>query len=516
MNDSAIPGKSRRAYYDAPVTEFLRHSADSIVGAITSQHAQDLVHQQTNAWRAQIPLLQRELASLADGHIFFEFVIPRMGSRADVVLVVDGLVFVVEFKIGDATFDSNDLRQVEGYALDLKHFHEASHHVVIVPVLVATRAESTKPDVHVRDGVCDPVCSSGFDLSEVIDAIRARFVAPRIDPSAWAAAPYRPTPTIIEAAQALYANHSVHDIARNDAGAQNLAVTSQSLKEIITRSHQDQRKSICFVTGVPGAGKTLVGLDIATASPDYENAVFLSGNGPLVEVLREALTRDEVRRTPGLTKDTARRRARSFIQNIHHFRDEALAHSGPPNERVVIFDEAQRAWDRAHTEKFMVGKRGQVSFDLSEPEFLIQIMDRHIGWCVIVALVGGGQEINSGEIGLVGWHDAIRDRYPDWDIYYSDRLNNEQYAGQIFDPTDLPNEVRTADPRLHLATSMRSFRAESLSSMVHSLINGDAASAKDTHQKFAERFPIRITRDITLAKQWVRGQARGGSTPRGS
>ena len=513
MIEQQIETKSRRAYFDAPIAKFLQESSDSVVGAITSAHAQDIVHAQTNAWRAEIALLKQYLAGQSGGHVFFEFTIPRMGNRADVILLIDGIVFVLEFKIGADTIHSEDLRQAEGYALDLKHFHEGSHGLPIVTILLATGAPPSAAFlIPGRDDVYPPIGSNGQDLLDLISRARMQCRTSAVDPIAWAAAPYKPTPTIIEAAQALYSNHSVYDIARNDAGATNLTATSSKLREIIAHSHRHQRKSICFVTGVPGAGKTLVGLDIATSSPQEENAVFLSGNGPLVEVLREALARDEVKRTPGLRKAAASQKVKSFIQNIHHFRDEALATPNPPTERVVIFDEAQRAWDRSHTEKFMVTKRGQASFDLSEPEFLIQIMDRHIGWCVIIALIGGGQEINSGEIGLIGWHDAIRDRYPDWDIYFSDKLNQAEYAGDAFDTTDLANEVCSPEPVLHLATSMRSFRAEALSAMIHHLIAGNADRAADIYRTFSDNFPIRITRDIEHAKDWIRRQTRGVDT----
>jgi hypothetical protein len=500
-----------RAYFAAPIPAFLAESTESIVGEIAASHTQDITYLQTNAWRSQIAHLRRELDGLQEGHIYFEFVIPRMGKRADAILLISGIVFVIEFKIGAEAFAQHDLRQVEGYALDLKHFHAGSHDLTIAPILVATAAPTSRVHLTQDDGVFHPICSNGHNLREIIGVVKVHTPGIPIEPDAWATSAYRPTPTIIEASQALYANHSVYDIARSDAGATNLAVTAGTLRRIINDSKANLRKSICFVTGVPGSGKTLVGLEVATSSALDERAVFLSGNGPLVDVLREALARDEQRRAVGLTKGVALRKVRSFVQNIHHFRDEALTGSGPPDERVVIFDEAQRAWDRAHTAKFMTTKRGQESFELSEPEFLIQIMDRHQGWCVIIALIGGGQEINSGEIGLGGWTEALQQRFPDWDVYFSDRLNETEYAGGSFDPRLLPNRS-TSEPDLHLATSMRSFRAESLSLMVHHLIAGNAEEALTTYRSIARNFPIRITRDLSAARQWIRQKARGTDT----
>lgn len=460
------------------------------------------------AWRRQVEILKPQLNGL-HGHVFFEFAIPRMGMRADVVLIVSEVVFVLEFKVGSHCHQAADIRQVESYALDLKNFHAGSHRVPIVPVLVATESPPRTPKLIPRSqDVFDPVLSNGCDL-RVLIRLAARGAHPSIAPLAWAQSAYLPTPTIIEAAQALYANHAVEDIARFDAGARNLALTSQRIHEIVHFSRLNGRKSICFVTGVPGAGKTLAGLNIATSSPEEEHAVFLSGNGPLVAVLREALARDEVVRNPGLRKADATRKVRSFVQNIHHFRDDALATDAPPVEKVVVFDEAQRAWDRHHTTQFMVGKRGMSGFDMSEPEFLVSVMDRHRDWCVIVALVGGGQEINTGEMGLIGWRDAMESRFPHWDVYYSDRLRQTTYVGQEIDFSRLPNTVVQLESYLHLATSMRSFRAESLSELVHYLVAGSAVSANAAFAQLSGRFPIQVTRDLTKARQWLRSKARG-------
>jgi hypothetical protein len=356
--------------------------------------------------------------------------------------------------------------------------------------------------------VFEPIRSNGNNLGEII--LHAGNVIPAgdLDGEDWVKRTYKPTPTIIEAAQALYANHSVEDIARNDAGAKNLTFTLTRIQEIIHRAHLHGRKTICFVTGVPGAGKTLVGLNVATSSPQDEDAVFLSGNGPLVGVLREALARDETLRTKLRITD-ARQRVRAFVQNIHHFRDEALSTTEPPTERVVIFDEAQRAWDRHHTQKFMIGKRGLEQFDMSEPEFLMSVMDRHKGWSVIVALIGGGQEINSGEIGLEGWRDALSNRFSHWDVYYSDRLKQVDYVGSNVDFSGLSNPLAIEDADLHLATSMRSFRAERLSEFVHYVIEGDAKGAKEVYAALADQYPIRLCRDIEQAKTWVRSARRG-------
>ncbi len=372
---------SNRAYYSASVKNFLITSTDEIIGIITSHHSQDLVHLQTNAWGKQIEILQTSFQALQTGHVFFEMLIPRMGKRADVVYIADGIIFVLEFKVGETEYKSHDLRQVEGYAMDLNCFHETSHEQLICPILVATNAQDEVLDFKKQTiGVLHPIKANVNNLAKILsDILETYKTLKAIDPIAWVNGRYKPTPTIIEAAQALYAKHDVTDIARSDAEAVNLAETVGRINEIIHQSRIQKQKSICFVTGVPGAGKTLVGLNIATMhnnAQDEEQAVFLSGNGPLVDVLREALAKDSEARNADISITDARRETSSFIQNIHHFRDEYLSDNNrAPIEKVVIFDEAQRAWDVNKTSKFMQQKRNQAGFNQSEPEFLVGVMD---------------------------------------------------------------------------------------------------------------------------------------------
>lgn len=506
---------SNRAHYSASVSSFLITSTDEIIGIITSQHSQDLVHLQTNAWQQQIEILKKSLLPLQNGHIFFEMLIPRMGRRADVVYVVDGVIFVLEFKIGESEFKSNDLRQTEGYAMDLSCFHETSHKQLICPILIATNAQDEALDLSKQlNEVLLPIKANANNLSKLLGEVLEVYKSlNKIDPIDWINGRYKPTPTIIEAAQALYAKHDVADIARSDADAINLAETVGRINEIVHKSRLNKQKSICFVTGVPGAGKTLVGLNIATMhnnAQDEEHAVFLSGNGPLVDVLREALAKDSEARNPNISITNARRETSSFIQNIHHFRDEYLRDSErAPIEKVVIFDEAQRAWNVEKTSKFMQQKRNQSGFYQSEPEFLISVMDRHDEWCVVIALIGGGQEINDGEAGLNGWFLALEKNYADWHIYYSEKLKQKEYSGENVALNLLKNTQSYSEPSLHLATSMRSFRADRLSHFVHYLIHNQRAQALSIYQKISEHYPIFLTRDLSKAKTWVKTQKRG-------
>jgi hypothetical protein len=338
----------------------------------------------------------------------------------------------------------------------------------------------------------------------------------KLDEQQWPRAPYRPTPTIVEAARALYAQHSVEAIARYDAGAQNLRITSCRIEELVDEAKTHKRKLICLVTGVPGAGKTLVGLNVATERRDVEqptHAVFLSGNGPLVAVLREALTRDEQarQRSHGIRsrKGEIAERVKAFIQNVHHFRDDVLIDTGPPAEHVAIFDEAQRAWTLRQTANFMQRKKKRPGFSQSEPEFLISSMDRHRDWAVIICLVGGGQEINTGEAGIDAWIEAVNSKFPHWDMHISSRLTDSEYAaGGGLDA--VRRRPRTHfDDCLHLEASMRSFRAENVSYFVKALLDCEREAARQAFVQLAHRYPIALTRDLCQAKQWVRNRARG-------
>ncbi|MEG0108240.1 MAG: DUF2075 domain-containing protein [Lachnospiraceae bacterium] len=327
----------------------------------------------------------------------------------------------------------------------------------------------------------------------------------------WISSRYSPTPTIIEAAQALYREHSVKDISRNDAGAQNLTFTTRAINNIIDTCKKDKRKAICFVTGVPGAGKTLAGLNIANARHKFENdehAVFLSGNGPLVDVLQTALAKDKANRE-GITIATAKRETKAFIQIIHKFRDEALTSSAPPIEKVAIFDEAQRAWDETSLANFMKRKKGVADFNQSEPEFLISIMDRHQDWATIICLVGGGQEIYTGEAGIEYWFRALQKNYPNWDIFLSDKMTDSEYVGNSSIDALLNGIQYAVEPALHLGVSLRSFRSEKLSSFVKALLDNEHQQASSVYRELSENYPVVLTRDFGKAKMWVKSKARG-------
>lgn len=510
--------KNIRCYYSADIAEFLFETPKSILGTITANDpAAETLYQQKATWIEEIALLRSALAGFTEGRILFEYTIPRMGRRVDVTLLYRNIVYLMEFKCGDDTYRAATYDQVYDYALDLRNFQKESHDKLIVPVMVSTKAQTELNVLREHERIIEPLrCNDRNLRSVILEVAEAYPNEPPFDYAGWEASEYLPTPTIVEAAQALYRGHDVHEITRSDAGAENLTVTTGCLNDIINKSRAEGRKSICFVTGVPGAGKTLVGLNLAIEmanANEGEHAVFLSGNFPLVQVLQEALARDHVAREAArgvrITKKDALRKTSAFIQIIHKYRDSFVGNSNVPPERIAIFDEAQRAWTVEQISKFMSTKKGVPDFDMSEPEFLISTMDRHTGWAVIVCLVGGGQEINTGEAGLPEWFDSLRKSFPGWDVYVTPQLDDTEYRRER-SWQEMTAGLRLFEaPGLHLATSVRSFRTPDLAAFVKSLLDVDIPEAKRLLAAIGDKYPVRLTRDLKLAKDWVREQCRG-------
>ncbi|MGH9519052.1 MAG: DNA/RNA helicase domain-containing protein, partial [Terriglobales bacterium] len=407
-----------------------------------------------------------------------------------------------------ATYERAALDQVWDYALDLKNFHAASHARTIVPILVAAGAGGQGPQAIVRaaDRVLQPLGCNAEGLRLLLRRLCAELAGPGIDPDAWARSAYQPTPTIIEAARVLYARHGVEEITRNDAGAHNLAVTSGRVRELMESCRQRNTKAVCFITGVPGAGKTLVGLDLAAPGLDGKpHGVYLSGNGPLVKVLVEALARDEVKRCAlqGERKriGNARSAAKEFIQNVHHYRDDFFARPEAPPEHVAIFDEAQRAWDQPQLCAWLSRKKNIKDFERSESALLLEHVNRRQDWALVVCLVGEEQEINTGEAGIEAWLEAVAEHFPNWEVHV---------------PRAMPGLAGIAparahiDPDLHLGVCMRSFRSEAVSGFVRAALACDRAMAQDKLRDVAGNYPLVLTRDPGAAKRWLREHARGG------
>lgn len=510
---SRVPERSPSAYYWAPVQEFVSADPAYITGKLVLSQGHSVEPEQLRAWEEEIAILAPALTGVV-GTIYLEFDVPRLSSRIDAVLISGAAIIVIEFKIGEKLYRASHYNQVWDYALDLKNFHLASHDAPIFPLLVAT--EAVQGDAGWREEHPDRVrpprrCTASGIGTAVRDALALARGLP-LDATQWGDAPYHPTPTIIEAARSLYSQHSVEAISRHDAGATNLSVTSAAVESIIEGANRQGRKAIVFVTGVPGAGKTLVGLNVATRRRDFgeSRAVFLSGNGPLVAVLQEALVRDESARLANrVRKGVIRQPIKAFIQNVHHFRDEGVRRPEPPFDHVVIFDEAQRAWNRDKTADFMKRRKKIPGFQSSEPEFLISYLDRHRDWAVIICLVGGGQEIHTGEAGIGEWLEVLRLRFPHWSVHVSPNLTESEYAaGTVVDALRTQGNLES-DLRLHLQTSMRSFRSEKVSAFVKAVLDCEVESARSLLDQVALRYPIAITRDLHRAKHWVRKHARG-------
>ena len=502
---------SNAAYYSSHITDFLTSNVQEILGGMAEENEFELSLEQRNAWIAQIPLLQECLKDQNSGYLFLEFTIPRMGKRCDVIFIYQDTIFVLEYKVGAKSFAKADINQTIDYALDLKNFHQESHNRRIVPILISTKAGEHSNEFHLADDqISNCQLTSGVNLWRIIE--RSTGGNPPIDPMLWSQSSYRPTPTIIEAARVLYEQHSVAAISRNDASATNLSLTTSRIQEIIEDAQSNSKKAICFITGVPGAGKTLAGLNIATSmmkAKEQQHSTFLSGNGPLVEVLRTALAKD-ISSREAVTMTEASRRTEAFIQNIHHFRDAYLTDISAPSDHVVIFDEAQRAWTKEKASKFMATKKGLPDFNKSEPQFLIDVMGRHNDWAVIIALIGGGQEINDGEAGLPEWFEAIKDSKNNWETYYSPFINQQEYTfGNNLEKLLPDNSF--AEKSLHLSVSLRSFRAEKLSAFVNALISKNPTIARSLLDEIAVNYPLKFTRNIDTAKDWIRDKKQRGS-----
>lgn len=501
-----------RAYYSSRISNFLTQDVDYILGHLLIQDEFQTTDLQKNAWKFEIALLQEKLHPFSDGDIAFEYTIPRLGHRIDVVCIIKGVIFVLEFKIGSREHKRSTIDQVMDYVLDLKYFHQKSENRYIVPIDVSTEAPDVENQIIAMDDcILHPLLSNANTLARDISSVLEQISDTCLNIDEWINSRYSPTPTIIEAAQTLYRNHSVVDISRNDAGAQNLTSTTKAISAIIDNCKEKHKKAICFVTGVPGAGKTLAGLNIANERHKFEadeHAVFLSGNGPLVDVLQTALAKDKSQRD-GITLDAAKRETKAFIQIIHKFRDEALATNEAPIEKVAIFDEAQRAWDAYSLSNFMSRKKGVHNFNQSEPDFLISIMDRHKDWAVIICLVGGGQEIYTGEAGISDWFKALHNKYKDWDIYLSDKMSDSEYIGSSTISELLSGRPFSVIPSLHLGVSLRSFRSEKLSAFVKTLLDNKPDEAYKVYSELKYTYPIYMTRNFEAAKKWVKSKSRG-------
>ena len=546
--------KNTRCLYNNSFLGFLNESEQAIFGNLNYNYHGDTRTTTRDAWSEEIVIMKNVLSSLEekDGQIVFEYDIPRLGKRIDVVLLYKGIIFCVEFKVGETQKLEADVDQVLDYALDLSNFHRFSQDKVIVPILVPTNYSGHANSIRrsgYDDKVINPLVIGKDGLADLLAEVLQKFPYETPIDSRWINSPYAPTPTIIEAARTLYENHSVENITRHEADKVSTDRTITYILKVIQESREQQKKSICFVTGVPGAGKTLVGLDVAikqtyqggTEPVEDEGAVYLSGNGPLVAVLTEALAQDNYARChennePKKLSDSRREVSKS-IQMIHRYRDNMLQKIVNPVENgeleidpskavkegasgygevehVAIFDEAQRSWTHKKLADYL--KRGGTygnklkvpNFPYSEAAFLIWSLDQREDWATIVCLVGGGQEINTGEAGISEWIVALNERFPHWEVHISPKLTESEYAEGKVNELLKDNEHVVYSEDLHLSVSLRSYRAEKLSAFVHALLSFDPEAAR-LYDEIKDKYPIVLTRDMTKARQWIRGKVRG-------
>lgn len=542
-----------RCLYNSSFKEFLELDENSILGILCDNYHGEALTTTREAWKSEVSILKRILLNFSgSGKVIFEYDIPRLGKRIDVVLLIEGIIFCIEFKVGKSEILESDIDQVLDYALDLKNFHKLSQKHVIVPILVATNYGSSSTVINMSvydDKIVNPLVSGENNILNLINNVLKKFPNENAIDDNWIISPYAPTPTIIEAAKTLYDNHSVENITRHEADNVSTDKTISYILDVIKDSKENQKKSICFVTGVPGAGKTLVGLDVAIKQTyqgneqpvEGESAVYLSGNGPLVAVLTEALALDNYKKCQNNNvkkkMTDSRREVGKSIQMIHRYRDNMLAKIKNPVENgvleidptkavendsagygevehVAIFDEAQRSWTHKRLADYL--KRGGTygnklkvpNFPMSEAAFLIWSLDQRKDWATIVCLVGGGQEINTGEAGISEWINALNEQFPHWNVYISPKLIEKEYAeGKVNELLKYNKNVVYAES-LHLGVSLRSYRAEKLSAFVHSLLNFDS-NAKQLYSEIKDKYPIVLTRDMNKARRWLHEKVRG-------
>ena len=545
---------STRCLFNDSFDRFIYADSNSLLGLLCDKYHGEALTTTREAWKSEISIMKQALSDYSgeNGQIVFEYDIPRLGKRIDVVLLLKGIVFCLEFKVGESKILESDIDQVLDYALDLKNFHKFSQDRIIVPILIATKHNDSSTSIQMSvydDRVVNPLVSGENGISNLISEVLVKFPNESPVNSNWIISPYAPTPTIIEAAKSLYENHSVENITRHEADKVSTDKTIAYILKVIQDSKEKQKKSICFVTGVPGAGKTLVGLDVAIKQTYQghdepvkdEGAVYLSGNGPLVAVLTEALAQDNFKRCRDKNEKKkltdSRREVSKSIQMIHRYRDNMLAKIKNPVENgvleidpekavkmekagfgevehVAIFDEAQRSWTHKRLADYL--KRGGTygnklkvpNFPMSEAAFLIWSLDQREDWATIVCLVGGGQEINTGEAGISEWIKALNERFPHWNVYISPKLTQAEYAEGKVNELLKENRHVTFDESLHLGVSLRSYRAEKLSAFVHALLSFDE-SASRIYDEIKDHYPIVLTRDMAKAKEWLHKKVRG-------
>ena len=500
-----------RAWLSYTAPDFLVRDPGDIAGRLAAQQATrgfSGTAEQQAAWLPQILALRSALQQpgAENWTIALEYELLRLEKRIDAVILTDRAIFCLEFKTRDASPAA--LAEAEDYALDLRDFHAGSRHHPIVPVLVTDDTHDTLPAQAPLfwDGVPPPIRIGAKALGRLIAWAQSAIPTPKtpLDGPAWLAAPYRPVPTIIEAATMLFSLHGVEDIATARADNQNLTRTRDAIARAITAAKLDKAHTVIFVTGIPGAGKTLCGLNTVFGPAREDGAAFLSGNVPLVTVLREALARDAAARKL-CGKPEAERRVKAALQNVHRFlEDGATDPARLPAERVIVFDEAQRAWDKIQATKNTQNRASKLT--LSEPAHALDIMARLPDWGVIVALIGNGQEINTGEAGLAEWGRAIQ-ADGRWRAIAAPRAWTAADPAQRL--AEAPGDWLKEDAELDLTVPIRSVRETYGAAWVDALLDGRTEAAAEIAEAAGDHLPFFLTRDITAWRAGLRTLTRG-------
>lgn len=510
MNKYTFSAQSGKAYYCNSIPGFIKDNSTSIIGQLV-RHSFEINKDQSDAWENQIGELQTRLEACGmQGDIIFEYDIVRLGKRIDVILLIRHMVFSLEFKNGKSIFTAQDAQQAEDYAIDIKNFHKESEDLYVCPILIATDAPEY-PKQQLLDCYPDRQVHLQRENIETVIPKVAKLTGlygkdEPLDFERWFNSPYHPTPTIIAAAVEAYTTHDISEIANSEAGQDDIDRCEDKINEIIRYAQNGRKKCVCFVTGVPGAGKTLVGLDTVAKNLKKGNSnlsVYLSGNGPLVEVLREALKRSAKEKKQFNRETEAAIYA--LIQSSFAFKKDNATHNRPTPENIMIFDEAQRVWDQQK----MSRKHDDPLMAVSEPHLLYSIMDRHQDWAVMICLVGLGQDIYDGEVGINEWFRCGVQDFPEWEMYYSPDIF-KQVEDKNIDQKMIEscNRCHPID-ELHLKTSVRSFRADKQCQFIDNLLDNNPEKTKEIYDLISEKYPVYVTRDYQQAKKWVRTQVRG-------
>lgn len=469
---------NERCCYASVFSEFKSISEEEFIkkmkSAFSEEYALALGSEQIHAWKDCFKVMQ-ELNLDPSVGIIFEYALPyESGRRPDVILLSEDKVLILEFKMKNGILEA-DVDQAAAYARDIREYHFESRNREVIPYLVLTRASG------INETRIEVTCVSADNLADVID-IEA---AVPCNIGQWMNSKYEPLPTIVESARNFMEHAELPNIRRVNSTC--IPQTLESLKKLTKYAKENNKHTIAFVTGVPGAGKTYLGLqfvyDIREAD-GVVNSVYLSGNGPLVKVLTDAL------------------KSNVFVKDLHKVENEYLRNGSPDFcNNVIVFDEGQRAWD---IEQMRSKNRG----DLSEPDVMVKLAEDCLDWCVLLILVGEGQEIYKGEnSGIKQWNDALDAGTHEWEVVYPSKLE------EIFETQDTVPGIDYSV--FDLTVSLRSHLAGDVSTFVNHIIDGNIAEASKLATGIYDAgYSMYYTRQLQTAKNYCMERYAGCESKR--